>query len=366
MFETLKGLPGWLRVWIVFPFAFLNGWLFLLLFDYLQPFLNTLIAAAIFAFLLNLPAHFLQDRGVSRGMAIALVLLVALLGVGGITVTIGPLVFDQFSALVANAPQLVESGDQQLQFLRQFAIDQHLPINLPDLLEQAVNQLGRVFQVASNQVLAVVTTTISSLVNVLFFLVLVIFMLVGGESAWDGIFSWLPDPWNETLQDSIQTTFRRYFGTQVLLAGILSLAQTLGLLLWGVPYAILFGVTIGVSTLIPYAGVVVIAAVSLIVSLQDFGQGIRVLITAIVIGQVNDILISPRLMGQTIGLNPIWLIAALFLGGKVGDVLGLLVAVPLASVIKSTVDRLRSAKSPKNLSDEPRSKSYQESPQATL
>ncbi|WP_088888782.1 AI-2E family transporter [Leptolyngbya ohadii] len=342
MIETLKVLPGWLKVWIVFPFAFLNGWLLLQLFDYLQPFLNILTAATLSAFLLNLPARFLQKQGVSRGVSIAIVLLVALLGVGGAAVTIGPLVFDQFSALVASVPQLVESGDRQLQLLRQFASDQNLPINLPNLLEQSIDQLGRVFQIASNQVLTVVTTTINSLVNVLFFLVLVIFILVGGESAWDGIFSWLPSPWNETLQDSIQTTFRRYFGTQVILAGVLSLAQTLGLLLWGVPYAILFGLVIGVSTLIPYAGVVTIGIVSLIVSLQDFGQGIRVLITAIVIGQVNDILISPRLMGQTIGLNPIWLIAALFLGGKIGGVLGLLVAVPLASVIKSTADKLRS------------------------
>jgi predicted PurR-regulated permease PerM len=123
-----------------------------------------------------------------------LVLLVALIGVGGATVTIGSLVFDQFSTLVANVPQLVESADYQLQLLRQSAIEQCLPIDLPSLLEQGIDQLGEVFQLASAQLLAVVTTTISSLVNILFFLVLVIFILVGGESAWNGIFSWLPSP----------------------------------------------------------------------------------------------------------------------------------------------------------------------------
>jgi predicted PurR-regulated permease PerM len=354
MLITLKSLPGWLKVWILFPLVFLNIWLLLLLFNYLQPFLDIFIAAAITAFLLNLPAHFLQDRKIPRGWAIAIVLLTALFVVGGALVTIGPLAFEQLSSLVANVPQLVESGEQQLQLLRQYAIEQRFPINLPQLLEQTVSQLGQVFQLASAQVLTVVTTTISSLVNLLFFLVLVIFMLVGGESAWDGLFSWLPFPSKVTLQDTIQTTFRRYFGTQVILAGLLSLAQTLGLLLWGVPYAILFGIAIGVSTLIPYAGVVTIGLVSLIVSLQDFTQGIRVLITAIVIGQINDILLSPRLMGKTIGLNPIWLIAALFIGGKIGGVLGLLVAVPLASVIKSTADNLRS-----------RDESHVESPQVT-
>jgi predicted PurR-regulated permease PerM len=269
------------------------------------------------------------------------VILTALLIVIGVSLTIGPLIVEQLKTLVANLPQLLDSSQRQLEMLREYAIAQNLPIDLTNLLNQAISQLTGVFQLASNRFLAIATETINSVVNVLFFIVLTIFMVVGGEAAWDGIFSWLPAPWNETLQDSITTTFQRYFGTQVILAGILSVAQTLALLVWGVPYAILFGVTIGVATLIPYGGSLATILVSIIVALQDFGKGIEVLVTVIGIGQINDIFISPRLMGESIGLNPIWLIASLFLGGKVGGVLGLVIAVPVASVIKSTSDRLR-------------------------
>lgn len=342
MIYTLGDLPGWLKLWLLFPLLFLNGWLLLLLIDYLQPFIGILVLAAIFAFLLNLPAQFLQKRGVLRPWARAIILLIALLALGGLALTIGPLIVEQLSALVSNLPQLVESGDNQLQTLKNFAIAQNLPIDLTDLLNRAIDQLGSVFQLASSQLLNVLTGTISSLINILSFLVLTLFMIIGGESAWDGIFSWLPSPWNETLQESIQTTFRRYFGTQALLAGLISVAQTLSLVFFGVPYAVLFGVMIGLTTLVPYASAFTIMLVSIIVALQDFGLGVKVLIAAIAIGQINDILISPRLMGETIGLNPIWLIAALFVGGKVGGVLGLLVAVPVASVIKSTADKLRS------------------------
>lgn len=341
MLETIKQFPGWLKLWLLFPLAFLNGWLLLRLIDYLQPFAGILVSAAICAFLLDLPALFLQKRGVPRGWSITGVLFAALLVLGSAALIIGPLIIQQLSALAASVPQLVESGDKQLQALRNFAIAENLPINLADLLDQGINQLGSVFQLASSQLLNVVTETINSLFNILFFLVLTIFIIIGGESAWDGIFSWLPSPWNQTLQDSIQTTFRRYFGTQAILAGVLSIAQTLGLLVLGIPYAVLFGVAIGVTTLIPYASAVTTIVISIIVALQDFGQGIKVLITAIVIGQVNDILIAPRLMGETIGLNPIWLIASLFIGGKVGGVLGLLVAVPIASIIKHTAEALR-------------------------
>jgi predicted PurR-regulated permease PerM len=342
MIDTLGSLPSWLKLWLLFPLFFLNGWLLLLLIDYLQPFIVILVLSAIFAFLLNLPAQFLQKRGVLRPWARAIVLSIALLGLGGTALTIGPLIVEQLSALVANLPQLVESGDNQLQALKNFAIAQNLPIDLTDLLNRAIDRLGSVFQLASSQLLNVLTGTISSLINILSFLVLTLFMIIGGESAWDGIFSWLPSPWNETLQESIQTTFRRYFGTQALLAGLIGMAQTLSLILFGIPYAVLFGVMIGLTTLVPYASAFTIMLVSIIVALQDFGLGVKVLIAAIAIGQVNDILISPRLMGETIGLNPIWLIAALFVGGRVGGVLGLLVAVPVASVIKSTADKLRS------------------------
>ncbi len=79
MLDAFKSLPGWLKLWIVFPLGFLNGWLLLRLFDYLQPFLNILIAAAILAFLLDLPAIFLQQRGIPKGVAIAAVVSTAML-----------------------------------------------------------------------------------------------------------------------------------------------------------------------------------------------------------------------------------------------------------------------------------------------
>jgi predicted PurR-regulated permease PerM len=60
------------------------------------------------------------------------------------------------------------------------------------------------------------------------------------------------------------------------------------------------------------------------------------------VGQINDNVIAPRLMGGMIGLNPVWIILSLFIGGKVAGILGLLIAVPIASVLKSTIDIIRS------------------------
>jgi len=72
--------------------------------------------------------------------------------------------------------------------------------------------------------------------------------------------------------------------------------------------------------------------------------GLKVFVVAIALGQVNDQILLPRLMGHNIGLNPVWLIVSLFIGGKFGGLLGLIIAVPLASIIKSTADEFRTRK----------------------
>jgi predicted PurR-regulated permease PerM len=75
--------------------------------------------------------------------------------------------------------------------------------------------------------------------------------------------------------------------------------------------------------------------------------GIKFLAIAIIIDLVTDNVLAPRLMGELIGLNPVWIFIALFIGAKIGGVLGLLLAIPIASVTKQIIDDLREEKSKK-------------------
>src|SRR3712207_208814 len=94
MLESLKGLPTWLRLWLIFPLGFLNGWLLLILFNYLQPLGSLFITAIILAFLLNFPIEFLEKRNIPRGWAISLVLATALLILTILGLTLVPLIVE--------------------------------------------------------------------------------------------------------------------------------------------------------------------------------------------------------------------------------------------------------------------------------
>jgi predicted PurR-regulated permease PerM len=343
MFQPLKEFPLWLRFWLIFPLGCLNGWLALTLFERLQPLSSLLIASIILAYLLNFPIQFLQERGLKRGVAISFAFVVALLFFAGLSLILVPILVEELKGLVANLPGLIDSGTQQLQTFQEWAINQQFPANVSDLAERAISQISRILQVTSSQLLNFILTAINSVINIFLVVVLTIFMVLGGDSAWKGLFSWLPSAWSLPLQTSIQRTFRGYFASQSLLAGIVSLAQTIIFLSLGVPYAVLFGVGIGISTLIPYASTLVVIMVSVLVALDNFGLGLKVLGAAILVGLINDNVIAPRILGHSIGLNPIWLIISLFLGGKVAGILGLVIAVPVASVVKQMADIMRSA-----------------------
>jgi predicted PurR-regulated permease PerM len=175
-------------------------------------------------------------------------------------------------------------------------------------------------------------------------LVLTVFLLLGGERIAQGLAEWLPPGVRSLVTSTLYRTFRGYFAGQVVLALILSLLQIVVFALLGIPYGVLFAVAIGFTTLVPYASALTIVLVSTLLALDNPRTGAEVLAAAITVGQVVDQVIQPRLMGSIVGLQPAWLLVCLPIGARVGslmglgDLLGLLLAVPVTSCLKTFLD----------------------------
>ena len=84
--------------------------------------------------------------------------------------------------------------------------------------------------------------------------------------------------------------------------------------------------------------------ISVLVSLQDVWLGGKLLVVALIVNQVSENVIGPRIVGELIGLNPVWMLVSVFIGFKLKGALGLFIAVPIASFIKGTVDRIRASR----------------------
>ena len=343
MFESLKQLPRQFTLGLLFPIIFLNGWLLLALAQQLQPLVSILITATLIAFLLDYPIRFLQDRGLKRSLAAAFVLLLFLLVLATLVLFLIPVIWQQANELVIRLPEWLKSGQEQLQALQVWATEQQFPFILSTYLNQLIERLTNLLRSLTGQLVNFLLSAIGSIVNIFLTLVFSIFLVLRGDKLWSGILSWFPPQWSSQVRESLPRNFERYIAGQVTMGLILAVAQITNLTILGVPLAQLFGFAIGAASLIPFGGTTTIIIVSLLLALQNFWLGVKVLVVAVIVNQVIESGLAPRIVGELTGLNPVWMLISLDIGVKLGGALGLVVAVPIASFIKVSFDAIRAS-----------------------
>ncbi len=328
----------WLTLGLPFPLIVFNGWLALQVFQYFQPFVTIIGLAALLAFILNYPVQFLQQRQIKRNYAVTLVFLLAVVILVALGITLIPILIEQLSEGAKLLPHWIDTGSQKLQTLNDWAASQNLPVNFRHLVRQVSDRLPDELQSLSEELVNLALGTIDSVSEGILTIVLSFYLLLDGERLWNGLFKRLPPRFGLTLQQSIVQNFQNYLIGQVALAALVGVAMTGGFLALRVPFGLLFGLGIGIMTLIPFGDVLSFSLVGLLVAAHNFWLGVKTLAVAIVIDQIIDQAIAPRLLGSFTGLSPVGVLAALALGTKVGGLLGLLTAVPLASCLKSILD----------------------------
>jgi len=346
--KTLQ-LPLWLRNTLLFPLVFLNLWLLTISIDYVQPLLSIVLVSVILAIVLDFPIKFLQGQGMPRGLSLTLVLL---LGVGLISLLgllLVPALIQQVGEFIDLLPQWVASADDLFEWFDNSPIASQLTqygVNLDQTEAQVLQQVSRVLRTLGSSLLGLLAGSFSGGLTLFFAIILTIFLLTSGEAAWAG---WFSPWWQERLQQPIPTKLKRFVGGQVVIALSFSTVLTVIFTLIRVPLGLLFGFLIGMASLFPFMGAVVQTTVSLFLILQDLSTGIQVFLIAFVLGQILDNAIVPKVMGGLVGVNPIWVIIAVFMGAKLGGLVGILVAVPVASIIKDVVDELLAQSRPSTL-----------------
>ncbi|QNI69512.1 AI-2E family transporter [Cyanobium sp. NS01] len=343
MLERLV-LPPWLKIGLALPLLVLNLWVLRQLLLPLAPFPALFLTAALIAFLLDIPSRWLRQRGLPRSLAMVLVLGLAMGLLALALLWLVPRLIDQLAELIAALPGWLAQGEVWLDALEAWAQEQGIPTDFGNLSSELLTRFSKLASQLSQRLLGLLGATVGLTVNTVIVLVLAVFLLLGGESISAGLAQWLPAGVRSLVVDTLSRTFRGYFAGQVVLAMILSGLQIVVFTLLAIPYGVLFAVAIGFTTLVPYASALTIVLVSGLVALNDPRTGLEVLAVTIAVGQVVDQVIQPRLMGSIVGLQPAWLLICLPLGARLGslmglgELLGLLLAVPVASCAKTFLD----------------------------
>jgi predicted PurR-regulated permease PerM len=337
-------LPQWWTYGLLFPLAILNCWLALLVFEYFRALITVLVIATVLSFLLDYPVRFLRKYGMKRDRAVLSVLFVTLFVLVVLGVTLAPILLNQLTEFATRLPTWIVSGTEQIETFNKWAENRNLRIDVSGLTTQLSDRLSAQLQSLTGEILKFGLGAADSILNFLLTIVLTFYLLLHGDQVWEGLFKWFPPKLSVPLRKLLPQSFHNYFVGQAILASLMGVSMTVAFLVLRVPFGLLFGLGVGVMTLIPFGAPFSIWIVSLLIILNNFWLGVTVLAVATVIDQVIENAVAPRLIGSFIGLNPVWILVALLVGIKVGGVAGLLVAVPMAGFIKNAVDTLETSR----------------------
>lgn len=302
--------------------------------DVILPF----VLGGAIAYFLDPVADRLETMGLSRVLATVVITVFALILFVLVALLIVPTLVEQTISLVNSAPEILSK-------LQNFLTDRFPALMDADSnLRQTLDGLGQAIQSKGGELVNTVLSSAMSLLNIVLLMVIVpvvaFYMLLDWDNMVAKIDSFLPLDHAPVVRqiaaevDRTLSSFIRGQGTVCLTMGVF---YAIGLMLVGLQFGLLVGAFAGVITFIPYIGALIGGALAIGLGLFQFwGDWVSLGLVAGVfaVGQaLEGNVITPKLVGNSVGLHPVWLMFALSVFGTLFGFVGMLVAVPVAAII---------------------------------
>ena len=330
-----------------------------LLGDVILPF----ILGGAIAYVLDPVADWMERKGATRVLAVSLITFVAVVVFAVVILLVIPMLLEQATSLVRNLPNIISSS---VEFLTQ---------RFPGMLEEgsalseSLGKLGETIQSRGLDLLNTVVGSLTGLVNVIvlvFFVPVVAFYLL---LDWDrmvaNIDTLLPRDHAPTIRElaaRIDKTLASFIRGQGTVCLILGTFYAVALMVIGLQFGLVVGFIAGLISFIPFVGAIFggILAIGLAI-FQFWGDWIWIGVVGAIfmVGQaVEGNILTPKLVGNSVGLHPVWLIFALSAFGALFGFVGLLVAVPVTAslgvIARFAIDQYKASRLYRGLShDQP-------------
>lgn len=324
-----------------------------LLHDILLPF----VVGAIIAYFFDPVVARLQAWGLSRGLATAATTVFAVVLIVGVIVAVLPPLVGQAQHLITKAPEYITRATERLQPLVEPLRDKFgglfgvgVGTTAEDLQSEASKWSGEALTFLGGLLagLARRGVAIINLLGLLFITPVVTFYLLRDwERLLANLDSWLPRENAGTIRKLARESdaaIAGYVRGQALVCLCLALLYSVGLSLAGLEFGFVIGLIAGMISFIPFVGTMVGAVMALGMALAQFPPdwiGVVKVGAVFLAGHLLESnFLSPKLVGDRVGLHPVWIMFALLAGGALFGFVGVLIAVPVAAMIGVVVRHL--------------------------
>lgn len=300
------------------------------------------ILALILAYFLHPLVVSMQKQRFPRGFSTAVVTLVFCLFILSVFLIFIPILQTQIMALMVKVPTLVSAMWNRMELIILYAKENITPEQLNQISKSVSASVFGIFNALSSNLLKMLTggVVVFNMLSLLLITPIVLFyVLRDWNSVEEKMADLIPEknkPFVKSVCKDVNRVLSGFIRGQATVCLFLGIFYGVGLSLIGLDLGLLVGFLAGILSFIPYFGCLSGIILSVLLALvQQASLGLWIGLAAVfILGQVlESYILTPKLVGDKVGLHPVWVIFALLAGGALFGFVGVLVAVPVAGVI---------------------------------
>ncbi|MCG7410257.1 AI-2E family transporter [Paenibacillus sp. ACRRX] len=322
------------------------------LFSMMTPFIIACFIAYLLRPLVNvLEARLLKKQKRKRLYSILIVYALFICFIILLITVVTPRVIESVSTLLAGLPTYI-SGTEV--WLRSHVIEQEwfiktgIDVQNGTYLSSLPSQISEFLKIILDNLMSSLYTLTTAVLNLVIGFIVSIYLLKDKEKLAEGssklIYALFRKEWADKflyLVRRIDNVFSQYFVGVILDAIVVGTIVCIGLLLIGSPYTLLSSLIVAITNVIPYFGPFIgMIFVGLITLFVAPVKALWITLFILLVKQLDGYIIGPRIVGNKVGMGPIWIIFAIIIGGGFFGVIGMFIAVPIVAVIKTAIDSL--------------------------
>ena len=309
--------------------------------ELLWPFVISFILAYLLA-----PLVGVLSRRLPRALAIGLLVLFLLGVLSIVSYALIPRVIDEVRDFVLSLPAYGEYFKQLYHQLSGWLARYGYTGYATEIQQRFLSRLpevGKLFADQTTAALRGLTSGIATLLNLLMIPFVTFYVLKDYDRIRELATNAIPTRQRDQILDFVNRVdliLGQYIRGQLIVSTFIAVMTATGLSLSGVRYALILGLTAGALNLIPYVGLTISLGIALAVALVDSGglvMCLKVVGVFVLVQGIEGNFLSPRVVGERVGLHPVWVMFALVVAANLWGMIGMLIAIPVAAVVNIVV-----------------------------
>lgn len=300
------------------------------------------VFAIIIAYILNPLVEMLTERKMNRTAAVALIYFILIGSIIVALVYIIPIIILELDKLIDTLPFYTREVQKILANIKTTYLTS-LPLAFQEIIDRNIHRMEELLLAWLQKIADAIIGIFSNMLSIILAPILGFYFLRDLNKIKECTILIIPISYRKiVLQwfERFSSTLGRYFRSQLIVSLIIGALTTISMMILGVDFAFLIGLVAGLTNIIPYFGPLIGIMPAVAIALLRYPYKIPwIIVSMLIIHQLESGIISPHIVGEHVGLHPITVILALLTGGTFFGLIGLILAVPTAALMKFIILR---------------------------